>query len=67
MNKMLITSAGLAEIVNAEQSGTAPVVLSHVAFGTGQYTPTADMTAYVRRWMIQGHRWSVEEIRLVQR
>lgn len=45
MNKMLITSAGLAEIVNAEQSGTAPVVLSHVGFGTGQYTPTADMTA----------------------
>ena len=45
MNKMLITSAGLAEIVNAEQSGTAPVVLSHVAFGSGQYTATADMTA----------------------
>lgn len=44
MNKMLITTAGLAEIVNAEQSGTAPVVLSHVAFGTGQYTATADMT-----------------------
>lgn len=45
MNKMLITSAGLAEIVNAEQSGTAPVVLSYVAFGSGQYTATADMTA----------------------
>lgn len=44
-NQFLITNAGLAEIVNAEQSGTAPVVLSHVAFGTGQYTPTADMTA----------------------
>lgn len=44
MNKMLITTAGLAEIVNAEQSGTAPVVLSHVAFGTGQYTATADLT-----------------------
>ena len=44
MNKMLITNAGLAEIVNAEQSGTAPVVLSHVAFGTGQYTATADLT-----------------------
>lgn len=43
--KMLITDAGLAEVVNAEASGTAPVVLSHIAFGTGQYTATANMTA----------------------
>lgn len=43
--KMLITDAGLAEVVNAEQSGTAPVELSYIALGTGQYTPTADMTA----------------------
>ena len=41
---LLITDAGLAEVINAEQSGTAPVVLSHIAFGRGQYTPTADRT-----------------------
>lgn len=44
-NGLVITNAGLAEIVNAEQNGTAPVVLSEVRFGTGQYTPTADRTA----------------------
>lgn len=43
--KILITDAGLAEIRNAEASGTDPVVLSHIAFGTGQYTPTANLTA----------------------
>ena len=42
---IIITDAGLAEVVNAEQSGTAPVVLSHIAFGNGQYTARADMTA----------------------
>lgn len=42
---MIITDAGLAEIVNAEQSGTAPVVLSHIAFGSGQYTPDSTKTA----------------------
>ena len=44
-NSMVITDAGLAEIVNAEQNGTAPVVLTQVALGTGQYTATADRTA----------------------
>lgn len=43
--KIVITDVGLAEVVNAEQSGTAPVTLSHIAFGTGQYTATKDMTA----------------------
>nr|DAH50779.1 MAG TPA: LONG TAIL FIBER PROTEIN [Caudoviricetes sp.] len=42
---MIITDAGLAEIVNAEQSGTAPVVLSHIAFGSGQYIPDPKRTA----------------------
>ena len=42
---LLITDAGKAEIINAEQSGTASVKLAYLAFGTGQYTPTADMTA----------------------
>lgn len=41
---ILITDAGLAEVVNAEHSGTAPVVLSEIALGRGQYTATADMT-----------------------
>lgn len=41
---IVVTDAGLAEVVNAEQSGTAPVVLTHIAFGTGQYTPTSDRT-----------------------
>ena len=44
---ILITEAGLNEIINAEQNGTAPVVLTHVGFGTGQYDPTGDMTALV--------------------
>lgn len=45
MSKMVLTSAGIAEIVNAEKNGTAPVKLTHVAFGTGQYTATAERTA----------------------
>ena len=44
-NTILITDAGLAEVVNAEQSGTAPVVITEVGYGTGQYTPTNDQTA----------------------
>lgn len=44
-NTILITDAGLAEVVNAEQSGTAPVVITEAGYGTGQYTPTGDMTA----------------------
>jgi hypothetical protein len=42
---ILITDAGLAEVINAEHSGTTPVVLSHIAFGTGQYTASASQTA----------------------
>ena len=42
---IIITDAGLAEIVNAENNGTAPVVLAEVGFGTGQYTPSASQTA----------------------
>ena len=42
---IVITQAGLAEIINAEQSGTVPVVLSEVAFGTGRYSATSDMTS----------------------
>lgn len=41
---LIITDAGLAEIINAEQSGTAPVVLTEVGFGKGKYTPTGERT-----------------------
>jgi hypothetical protein len=44
-NSILITDAGLAEVVNAEQSGTAPVVIASVGYGTGQYTPDGSQTA----------------------
>lgn len=42
---IIITDAGLNEVINAEQTGTAPVVLTQVGLGTGQYTPAADQTA----------------------
>lgn len=44
-SSILITNAGLAEVVNAEQNGTAPVIITEVGYGKGQYTPTADMTS----------------------
>lgn len=44
-NTILITDAGLAEVVAAEQGGFAPVVITEVGYGTGQYTPTGGMTA----------------------
>lgn len=42
---IVITDAGLAEIVNAEQTGTAPVVLTEVGLGTGQYKASPSQTA----------------------
>ena len=42
---ILVTDAGIQEIINAEKNGTAPVVLSEVGLGTAQYTPTHDQTA----------------------
>lgn len=42
---IVITNAGLAEVINAEQTGTAPVVLTEVGLGTGQYTAQASQTA----------------------
>lgn len=44
-NQITITDAGLAEIVNAEQNGTAPVAITEVGYGTGKYTATGDMTS----------------------
>lgn len=42
---VVITNAGIAEVINAQHTGTAPVVLAQVGFGQGVYTPTADQTA----------------------
>ncbi len=42
---VIITNAGIAEVINAQHTGTAPVVLAQVGFGQGIYTPTADQTA----------------------
>ena len=44
-SSMLITSAGLKEVVNAEHNGTAPIKLTHIAFGTGKYAPSAERTS----------------------
>lgn len=37
---IVITKAGLQSLVNAEQTGTASVVISQIAFGSGQYSAT---------------------------
>lgn len=42
---IIVTDAGIEEVINAERTGTAPVVLTEVGFGSGQYTPTHDQTA----------------------
>lgn len=42
---IIVTDAGIQEVINAEHSGTAPVVLTQVGLGRGQYTPTHDQTA----------------------
>lgn len=44
---LVITDAGLAEIVNAESNGTAPVVLAEIGIGTGQYSPSASQTSLI--------------------
>lgn len=41
---IIVTDAGIQEVINAEHDGTAPVVLTQVGLGTGQYTPTHDQT-----------------------
>ena len=42
---IVITAAGLAEIINAEHNGTAPVLINEIGYGTGQYTATDSQTA----------------------
>ena len=45
MNKIVLTNAGIAELINAEQTGTAPVELVQVGLGTGKYDASATQTA----------------------
>lgn len=42
--QITITNAGRAEIINAANIGTAPVTITHVGVGTGQYVPAATQT-----------------------
>jgi len=42
---LIVTDAGRAEIVNATNTGTLPVVISEVALGTGRWMPDATATA----------------------
>ena len=45
MPNVVITSAGLAALVNAENNGTLPVKITKFGLGTGNYTPSADQTS----------------------
>ena len=42
---LIITDAGIQEVINAQHDGTAPVVLSQVGVGRGIYTPVPSQTA----------------------
>lgn len=43
--KLLLTTAGLDEMIAADQSGTDRVVISECALGSGKYTPSQAATA----------------------
>ena len=45
--KITITNAGRAEIINADNTGTGPVVIAEVGFGTGSYDPDPAQTQLV--------------------
>ncbi|WP_277039543.1 phage tail protein [Turicimonas muris] len=45
MTNIVITNAGLAAIVNAQQPGTNAVKIASVQFGTGKYTASANQTS----------------------
>lgn len=42
-----ITDAGRAEIINAENTGTDPVLITEIGLGTGEYVPDPTQTALV--------------------
>ena len=43
--QIIITDAGRAEVINADNTGTGPVTIAEIGLGTGQYTPTTSQTA----------------------
>ena len=45
MPNAVITSAGLAAIVNAQHNGTLPVKIAKFGLGSGNYTPSPDQTS----------------------
>lgn len=45
--QITITDAGRAEIINAQNTGTDPVVIAEIGLGTGQYVPAESQTALV--------------------
>lgn len=45
--KLVVTDAGIAEVINAEADGTAPVKLTEIGLGTGKYTATGGQEALV--------------------
>lgn len=45
--KITITDAGRAEVINATNTGTAPVEITQVGLGSGQYLPNPTQTALV--------------------
>ena len=44
---MIVTAAGRQALINAAQTGTAPVTISHIGVGTGKYTATEGQTALI--------------------
>ncbi|WP_237673685.1 tail fiber protein [Vreelandella profundi] len=42
---VIITAAGRAELINAENTGTAPVQITQIGFTAATFTPTAALTA----------------------
>ena len=47
--KVVITNAGLDEIVAASQAGTDQVLITEIGYGTGQYTASAEQTSLHHR------------------
>lgn len=47
MIELIITEAGKSAIINARQTGTNQVTLSHIAVGTGKYSATEAQTSLV--------------------
>lgn len=45
--QITITNAGRAEMINAENTGTGPVVITELGFGTAQYPPSKTQLALV--------------------